>query len=93
VVLLWCGIVSGRGKGRVVVSASKWTGSLGKGNVVRRHNFDSVWGLRSRCRPQERAQIADLGFELVHFFSTKTGTARQNWLDESLNRYCPLRAE
>jgi hypothetical protein len=82
VVLLRCGIVSGRGNGRVVVSASKWTRSLGKGNVVRRHNLDSFWGLRSRCRPQKRAQIANLGLELVHVFLpvTKAGAARQKWL-------------
>lgn len=85
-----CGIVSGRGKRRVVTAGAKWTGRIG--DVVRRHDFLSsrfqaagpsqgtlFWVLRSRCRPQEGAQIADLRFELIHRHTRRLATphARQ----------------
>lgn len=70
VVVVWCGIVSGGGNRRRVVTGAKWTVRIG--DVVRRHDLDDFWTLRSRCWTQKRPQIADLGLELVHgwlFFS------------------------
>jgi hypothetical protein len=61
VVVLRCGIVSGGGKGRLMTVGAMWT------NMMRRHGLLGCFrALRSRCRLQERAQIADLGFELIH---------------------------
>jgi hypothetical protein len=64
VVVVWCGIVSGGGNRRRVVTGAKWTVRIG--DVVRRHDLDDFWTLRSRCWTQKRPQIADLGLELVH---------------------------